>query len=70
MNLEELRATGFEAGAKLCQSVIQYKDKGHTDMMWVQVEVPEYEARPLDEKGRRAYMQGFGEGIVSTIINE
>lgn len=70
MNLEELRAVGFEAGVKLCQSVLYYHTAGYSSMLWVNAEVPEYRYLPLDEKGRRAYMQGFGEGIVSTTINE
>lgn len=65
-----LREQGFEDGAKLCAAIIHFHTAGHSSMMRVATEVPEASLLPLDEKQRRAYMQGFGEGIVSTTINE
>lgn len=67
---KKLREQGFDDGTRLCQSVIFYHTAGHSSMMRASCEVPERSLMPLDENARREYMRGFGEGIVSTVLNE
>jgi hypothetical protein len=66
----KLRELGFDEGVKLCRTVIHYHREGYSDLMRTSCEVPDRDHVPMDEKRRREYMRGFGEGIVSTIINE